>query len=411
MADVEFFFTYGECGISPFIGSGGCEGKYWFADEIFYQGQIVSFKGHNYIAQENTKVRPGVGAQWQYLSPCGLLNRSAQNLLDLNFQNSPLGAYTAPQFIQDWAINPSDSSGVSHGRLNIGAEQSGEQYLDVTYSAGGIGGSSASVFKVPLGSQPLKELWLQYKVYFPENFNWVKGGKLPRLSGYLTGKKPTGCVSNADIDGFSARFMWREDGHLLQYLYHPEKSERCGDYYSTGKFLQKSRWHTITSHITLNVDGHDQDRVDAYLDGELVLTLTDLALTLNNAEASINYFLFETFFGGGSASWAPQVEQHAYFDDVVISTQSPLGRVVTQPAQHQLSEAEKASYVEWTVNSGYDEGSKVWLNDQGYLRYFVARYGIAAGKNPLDYSMPAKFEGVYSPVRLDTGKPWLEQGR
>jgi hypothetical protein len=313
-------------------------------------------------------------------------------------------------FENDWGYSPNTSAGVADGRLNIVDDpyDANNRMLRVSYTAGAVGGSSASVFKYDIPQAPHNSLWLQYQVMFDDNFTWVKGGKLPGLSGY-TAKKPTGCVGNSEIDGFSGRFMWRESGHLYQYMYNPGKHEYCGDYSTLLRFMSVGRWHTITSHVELNDVGASNGKITAYLDGEQALELTGMNLR-SNSDVSIDKLLFETFFGGSSAEWAPQTEQYSYFDNIIISADSPLDYVATNPNDGGYSGPHPAAgYSQWQTGTGYDEDSLVYaIDSDGTYHYYRARYGIAANKNPLDYSLPENYVGVYSPVRLDDGSPWVE---
>jgi hypothetical protein len=68
---------------------------------------------------------------------------------------------------------------------------------------------------------------LSYYVRFSENFDFVKGGKLPGLFGGVGnsgGEIPDG------TDGFSTRFMWRRNGDFKpqgsQYVASPVDSKR-----------------------------------------------------------------------------------------------------------------------------------------------------------------------------------------
>ena len=55
---------------------------------------------------------------------------------------------------------------------------------------------------------------LEYEVYFPTGFEWVKGGKLP---GFLGG--PIGCSGGDDPYGcWSVRLMWRREGAGEAYM-------------------------------------------------------------------------------------------------------------------------------------------------------------------------------------------------
>ena len=344
------------------------------------------------------------------LTPTPSTTPNPEQFITLNdFDQYPVGPYSSSFFSNDWSDAPTTSAGVADGRLNIVADpymQNDNKVLRVTYNAGEIGGSSASVFRHQIAGNHL-ELWLQYKVMFDQNFTWVKGGKLPGLAGY-TGTKPTGCVSNSSINGFSARTMWREGGHALQYMYTPDKSEYCGDYHSYYAFFNVGQWHTLTSHVVLNDIGQSNGQVTAYLDGQQVALIENITLR-SNAHVSIDSLLFETFFGGSTAEWAPISDQYSYFDDIIISTSSPLAWVNTQPNDDGSLSHPVAGYELWQANQSYKENTLVYQQDlNGEYFYFVARFGIAPNKEPLENSLPENYVGVYSPVKLDYSQPWVE---
>ncbi|KAG5461657.1 MAG: hypothetical protein BJ554DRAFT_6112 [Olpidium bornovanus] len=65
-----------------------------------------------------------------------------------------------------------------------------------------------------------KQVSLEYSVYFPEDFDFVRGGKLPGLYGGVGNAR--GCSGgSAAADCYSARFMWRKGGNGEAYLYTP----------------------------------------------------------------------------------------------------------------------------------------------------------------------------------------------
>ena len=64
----------------------------------------------------------------------------------------------------------------------------------------------------PLDISKANNVTLEYKVFFPGDFDWVKGGKLPGLRG---GPDPNNCSGGNQANGsncFSSRIMWRKDG-------------------------------------------------------------------------------------------------------------------------------------------------------------------------------------------------------
>lgn len=111
--------------------------------------------------------------------------------------------------------------------------QTGQEVLQVTFQAGAWspnaavqGGSLFHVFPFGWGT-PIARLGatLEYEVYFPSDFEWVKGGKLPGLAG-----GPTGCGGGKDPTScWSARIMWRREGDGEAYMYVPE-GHQGGDF-------------------------------------------------------------------------------------------------------------------------------------------------------------------------------------
>lgn len=431
--------------VSSSAPSNSCNGiGEWLSSAIYTGGNVVSYLGIRYRANwwtqgNNPAQNSGSGQVWAVQGTCNSASShssSRSNLSSLSsssrslssssrssssstggaplffnhFNQHATGAYTAAKFSADWGFNPTASSGVADGRLMIVNDPAdgSNKVLRVTYRQGQVGGGSAAVFTYTIPGAPHNQLWLQYKVMFDENFTWVKGGKLPGLAGY-TGTKPTGCVANNLLNGFSARLMWRENGHAMQYLYNPDKAEHCGDYSSYYYFFTKGRWHTITSHVVLGSPNQHDGRVTTYIDGEEVLVANNLLLR-TSAQVTIDKLLFETFFGGSTNDWAPVTDQYSYFDDITISTTSRLGDVTTQPnGGNQGGNHPLAGYSVWQSAGSYSSGSRVYVQDgEGFYHYYEARYGIAPNKNPLQNSLPENYVGIYSPVRLDNGQPWVE---
>lgn len=258
-------------------------------------------------------------------------------------------------------------------------------------------------FDAPLAGNS-RSLFLQYKVRFDNAFTWVKGGKLPGLGG---GDTPTGCIQNGTFDGFTTRLMWRENGVGFQYYYFPGKVEQCGDYAGLARRFEAGRWYTLTQQVVLNDIGQNNGEFRQWIDGELVLENKTMLLR-NSANVSVSAIKMDTFFGGSSSDWAPVREQYAYFDDFIVSADSPLGLVdtrVTPPVySHPI-----AGYPQWQTGTVYTANSVVYRIDAaGQYRYFKARGYTAAGVDPLSSNVLEIYLGVYSPIRLDTAQKWIE---
>jgi len=121
-------------------------------------------------------------------------------------------------------------------------------------------------------------LMLRYHVFFPDGFEWVKGGKLPGLCGSQCntgGNVPTG------TDGWSARIMWRQSAQLVMYLYYAGQGGTYGTDIvwmdSTGNPLSVATgvWHELVTKVMLNTPGTaggqglPNGRVQAWFDGRL----------------------------------------------------------------------------------------------------------------------------------------------
>ena len=76
-----------------------------------------------------------------------------------------------------------------------------------------VGG--AEFYARPFGNTGAVRALLEYDLFFPSNFPFNLGGKLPGLYGAMQGKTPSGCSGGKAADGincWSARYMWRSFG-------------------------------------------------------------------------------------------------------------------------------------------------------------------------------------------------------
>lgn len=170
-------------------------------------------------------------------------------------------------------------------------------------------------FFATLGIAPQTALRLSYYVQFCDDFDFVKGGKLPGLfggSGNSGGDIPNG------QDGFSTRLMWRTDGAGEVYAYLPT-SQGHGTSIGRGKwYFQPGVWHHIEQEVVLNRPNTQSGRIRVWLDGAEVLDQGGLTFrTTNNLK--IEGIFFSTFFGGDDTSWATPRSVYADFADFSVS--------------------------------------------------------------------------------------------
>ena len=256
-----------------------------------------------------------------------------------NFDDDPVGTYTVENLNADWNNRPFDN-GIEQGRGTIvtGSEAYSGNALQVLYPEGSVGSSDntggGAQWRADLGAS-YDELYLSYRLRFGEDFDFVRGGKLPGFSG---GTANTGGNVPDGTDGWSARLHWRTDGsggspttrdtaNVVQYVYHPDQPGTFGqdirwDDGDDGQWaeFESDRWYTLEQRVVINTPGENDGIIEAWLDGEKVLEVSNLRFRDVDSFA-IDQVLFSTFFGGSSDIWAPTKDEYAFYDDFVVSTE------------------------------------------------------------------------------------------
>lgn len=193
--------------------------------------------------------------------------------------------------------------------------------------------SGASFHANPFKSLPKDSCVFGYKVYFPPDFNFKKGGKLP---GLCIGNNDKDCAtgSNWSTSGGSYRVMFRENGVAIAYLYLPlgdpesalkaqSKSYKAvADTGHAGHNLwrkeaslkfQKGKWNTVSMRLRLNTPGSSN--------GSLSLTINGTTKSLDgivwrkSAASKISSVNVVSFFGGSTSDWAAPSGAWAAFSD------------------------------------------------------------------------------------------------
>ncbi len=202
---------------------------------------------------------------------------------------------------------------------------SGDNSLSVLYEEGKFGSEDTGT-QVEILLPPKDEYYASYRVKFSKDFSWGstrKGGKLPGLTG---GDKCGDDFVCDGTDGFSARYMWRDEGYPELYLYAADMdSGKYGDDIpfetDAGNFKFKTdTWYTITEHVKLNSDKNTDDGiVETWVNGEQVIDEENITFVTDSQ--LIDTFYFSTFYGGHDKSWSPEETSMTYFDDLKISSE------------------------------------------------------------------------------------------
>ena len=166
-------------------------------------------------------------------------------------------------------------------------------------------------------SNRVNEAVLSFDMKIDSQFEFVKGGKLHGLGG---GNATTGCKP-IDPDGWSVRLMWRQEGRPVLYLYHQDRKNRCGDDIAPkGDFtFEKEKWHRISIYVKLNSAVGSADGVAALIvDGNKLVETKGLNFT-GNMSSPIDYFMYNSFYGGNDPSWSPSRATFIEFDNFKVT--------------------------------------------------------------------------------------------
>jgi len=254
----------------------------------------------------------------------------------IDFSNHKIGLYDIDTFSKDWDNAKTNKGeipkGISGGRGRI-AKIGNKKVLQLTIPKNSL--SDGGFFwrlKLPKDSE---DVIFEYDIMFGNNFNFVRGGKLPGLAG---GTAPGG--GSKDKNGFSARLMWRaaisyeelchlvkdpklagkKDIHkpyLVQYTYYPDKRSRkwgkdqVYEHNNKKIFIRPNKWYNIKMHMKLAKDPTKKDTILAWVNDNRVLYKR---LNLRKSKAyGIDQVQFSLFFGGNDPSWATKKKEKIYF--------------------------------------------------------------------------------------------------
>lgn len=245
----------------------------------------------------------------------------------IDFEKEPLGNYSFEQIQKSW-IKTLGSVGAQKGRCKIVIDKEiKKKCLQVSYVKDKVGPKDGgAAWKMKL-EQSFDEIFIQYKVKFPINFNFVLGGKLPGVGG---GSLPAG-GEVADESGFTVRVMWRGEengkkGRIVQYVYYLDKNPKSKwgqdmQWKKDGQnlYFEPGKWHILKTRIKMNTLDKKEGIIQSWLDGNLALN-EKIRFRVNN-KLGTDTFIFTTFFGGNTKEWAPKKEEHILFDDFIISAE------------------------------------------------------------------------------------------
>jgi len=116
--------------------------------------------------------------------------------------------------------------------------------------------------------------------------------------------------------------MWRREGALELYFYHPGMKDEFGERHSLKTTLVPGEWVAITQRVDSGTPGKKDGVLEVAVNGELKLRLEGLELH-GTQYGPVDAFLFSTFYGGNTSSWGPPKDTTICFDDFLISPEKP----------------------------------------------------------------------------------------
>ncbi|MEN8120611.1 MAG: polysaccharide lyase [Bacteroidota bacterium] len=238
-------------------------------------------------------------------------------VFSVEFLNHSLGQYSDKQINKNF-VNVKWS--LTKGRSEIVEDDKFDKVLRVKYPESAVGPEMGGIqFVRPLPAN--NEYYLDYYLKAEKGFDFVKGGKLPGLTS--GGDKFTGGHHPEHGEGWSARYMWVQDGGLIVYLYYVDMKSKYGDHLVLKKAkLIPGKWHRITQHIVLNSDNKRNGIVQVWFDEKKVVDERNLRLRLDD-KGKIDAFYFSTFHGGATPDWAPNNDSFFRFDKITVSKVAP----------------------------------------------------------------------------------------
>jgi hypothetical protein len=192
---------------------------------------------------------------------------------------------------------------------------------------------------------PANDIKAKYRVYVPDEFDYVRGGKLP---GFALGTRGTGGRAWRKDQG-SVRLMFRPGGVVTGYLY---LFEDVGKYAGKGSPLMKKQgdgfedichhsngagiyvwrheknplrlkrgWNTISLRVAMNDEHKANGRLVLKVNGQKK-QFSKIMWTANPQKNKVGMFQLSAWMGGGDKKYAPNHDQTLIFKDIQLVKRS-----------------------------------------------------------------------------------------
>ncbi|RDB16966.1 hypothetical protein Hypma_002633 [Hypsizygus marmoreus] len=214
--------------------------------------------------------------------------------------------------------------------------------LQATYAAGSFshdsGGSQFYNLWNTTDGSSFQTMLVSYEVAFDENFDWVKGGKLPGLRGGLNSTGCSGGNASNGKDCFSSRVMWRKNGAGEVYAYIPSPNDLCSDSniscnsdfgisISRGSFgFVSGQWNRITMLVRLNDPPNVANgNIQLYYNDLQAINQTNLQIRSSSSVVANGFYFSAPFTfpsiersleASSDSTWATPNTTHTYYRSI-----------------------------------------------------------------------------------------------
>ncbi|KAJ3532991.1 hypothetical protein NMY22_g7526 [Coprinellus aureogranulatus] len=168
-----------------------------------------------------------------------------------------------------------------------------------------------------------KEATFGYRIYFPNGFQFNRGGKLPGLSrcdaqmeAITTTKRPAAlevAVRRGASPLASCGDLTATASSTLTSLPEIPPTRNCAPYLRSRSAMRRM---VLPSAVELSITSNGE--LELWVNGKSVISVKGLVLRVHEA-GRIRGVQFQTFFGGSNSDWASPKDQDAYFSDFSLA--------------------------------------------------------------------------------------------
>jgi len=183
------------------------------------------------------------------------------------------------------------------------------------------GASIQYEFKKRLGREP-EEIYFRYYLRLGDDWNPLRGGKLPGIGGTY-GRGGWGGRPSDGRNGWSARgqFNGQKRGKtpIGFYCYHADMKGKYGNGWIWREdelgMLVNNRWYCIEQYARMNTPEKNDGILRGWVDGKLAFEKTDVRMR-DIHELKIQCIWINVYHGG---TWSAQTDDHLFIDNVVVA--------------------------------------------------------------------------------------------